>query len=201
MSRYAHWPGGSVVQRLRGSRPFVRRMRKGRTHQNVARDYDPGIGKYVESDPIGMRGGVNTYAYTLANPISYFDPFGLDVQMCRQPAFGWMPIDHQWIKTDTVERGMGDANGHLPGQQYGDTPGDHVVVTEHGGRSNESDASCKVVPNVDEKKVNEQLTLGRPLGTWGPFNQCQSFVHSVLENARYSPGATGRWSTGATGHW
>lgn len=49
-------------------------------HYNYFRDYDPGVGRYVESDPIGLSGGHNLYSYALANPITLIDPLGLDVR-------------------------------------------------------------------------------------------------------------------------
>jgi RHS repeat-associated protein len=45
---------------------------------NYFRDYDPQTGRYIESDPIGLAAGVNTYSYVRSNPISRIDPLGLE---------------------------------------------------------------------------------------------------------------------------
>ena len=48
---------------------------------NYFRDYEPGTGRYVESDPIGLEGGVNTFGYVGASPTRHVDAKGL-----------WVPI-------------------------------------------------------------------------------------------------------------
>ena len=46
------------------------------THYNFHRDYRPNAGRYVQSDPIGLEGGINLYGYAYQNPINNFDPDG-----------------------------------------------------------------------------------------------------------------------------
>lgn len=55
----------------------LRRTSSGRSVYNYFRDYDPVTGRYVQSDPIGLEGGLNTYLYAEANPLRYIDPYGL----------------------------------------------------------------------------------------------------------------------------
>jgi uncharacterized protein RhaS with RHS repeats len=53
---------------------------------NYSREYDPATGRYIESDPIGLEGGMNTYGYGGSNPISTSDPSGLLVAIVGHTA-------------------------------------------------------------------------------------------------------------------
>ncbi|MGE0373638.1 MAG: RHS repeat-associated core domain-containing protein [Gammaproteobacteria bacterium] len=52
-------------------------------HYNYFRDYDPTLGSFKQSDPIGIKGGLNTYAYAQHDPIRLIDGDGLKPYLFR----------------------------------------------------------------------------------------------------------------------
>lgn len=59
------------------------------TWQNGYRDYDSRLGRYLQSDPTGLWGGINTYAYAYARPTSNIDPLGLETGIAYKTIYRW----------------------------------------------------------------------------------------------------------------
>jgi len=132
----------------------------GSTYQNHLRDFDPTTDRYLESGPVGLAAGTDTYTYALENPIWLSDSDGLDVEICSRPADLPFPLnlfDHWWIKTSTVEAGMGPMNGQVPAQGgRSDRPYDPVQTVNHAGQSKAANAVCRVI------RVSPQLISSEP---------------------------------------
>ncbi|MES9821297.1 MAG: DUF2235 domain-containing protein [Candidatus Thiodiazotropha sp.] len=89
------------------------------TYYNYQRDYDPNTGRYLTSDPIGLKGGLNTYAYVAGNPISAIDPLGLLL----------FAFDGTWIDRDSTNPRMAiTSNVELFRQYYENANGLNSTV-------------------------------------------------------------------------
>ncbi len=66
-------------------------------HYNYYRDYDPRAGRYIQSDPVGLDGGINSYDYAGGNPSNAIDPGGLDWVIAMYDSTSGNPFGHLGI--------------------------------------------------------------------------------------------------------
>jgi RHS repeat-associated protein len=102
------------------------------SHYNYFRDFDPSIGRYIQSDPIGLNAGLNTFGYSDGSPLNRFDPWGLEG---AGPSFdGSKNGSESWLRSnncysyalnrsgalgDRLGRGGGLQPGGLSGKPFG----------------------------------------------------------------------------------
>jgi len=88
-------------------------------HYNYNRYYDPGTGRYVTADPIGLGGGINPFNFTSNNPVNKVDPLGLDAIVISGGQATYYNMNGNIIGTYQTSSGNGTASASQAG---GPTP-------------------------------------------------------------------------------
>ncbi|WP_308418914.1 RHS repeat domain-containing protein [Iodobacter violaceini] len=134
-------------------------------HYNYFRDYDPATGRYIQSDPIGLAGGINTYGYVGGNPVSYTDSRGLAA----------IP----WNVALPAAGTAAAADGPLP---VGDVVGVAIIVgTAIYNACEKTDNKCPPCKTVTGKIVPVGTIAYRPLDVI-PENEMQHGVYGSHHN-------------------
>lgn len=134
-------------------------------HYNYSRHYNPKTGRYLTSDPIGLAGGHNTYAYVANNPYRYNDPYGLA---------SW-PI-HGPVRDEVAQRlkdSVPNNTSPIPGKTREETI--ELLANEIADRiTNQEAIACKTSAQR-RKEVGERLLKelkddhpGYPWEQWQP---------------------------------
>jgi RHS repeat-associated protein len=144
-------------------------------HYNYFRDYDPVTGRYVESDPIGLAGGINTYAYTNGNPLRYTDPDGLlAIGDWREFVGGgldflknyWDMRQANWIGADRYFHCKANCEAAQRGS------GGEALACIVSDTREWWDLNVKGYPAVDSAGDQAANLFGRTVGTAGPVGTC-----------------------------
>ena len=144
---------------------------------NYFRTYNSDTGRYLQSDPIGLEGGLNTYGYVYQNSLKYVDPLGLDVTVCFYPdaAADYGHVGYG-VNSNTTY-GFTRENGGWAG----DTEGAIKPDNEHYSHNKRQCITIKTNEKQDSCILNEQENRTRWPGNYKLHRrQCTSYVQDAL---------------------
>lgn len=175
---------------------------------NMVRDYDSTVGRYVQSDLIGLSGGVNTFAYAFSTPLLSADPHGLRGWILRPVPIGppASPISGTNLDPSVTPQSGPDVSSILAGMWQtsealrGALPWNAAASTVQAVCNNGNDEECK--------RLNDNVQRAKAAtGALGKCKAGMSFGELAVRHKVWLEEATARsirdtkcWGGGDDGH-
>jgi RHS repeat-associated protein len=144
-----------------------------------ARMYSPGLGRFMQTDPIEYGGGMNLYNYVGSDPLNFIDPLGLlyqatfaDGTTCNFNVENGKVVDlNCWGGGGGGGGGYGDAiNGYI--DQNGVPPGDILVEAPRNAPLDPGIASWRPDPAFAEDETAQNKSEGIAIAAAKKIGRC-----------------------------
>lgn len=151
---------------------------------NVHRYRDTDSGRFIQADPLGLKGGdLSLYVLTRNNPLSFKDPLGLTVWLCNRQVVWYLGGvgNHSYFWNDQNKQCCGRDQGHDPlGNCKERGPGGDACVPITGSQGKEDG-----IMKCCQQTANQGTFLP-------PKNDCHTSVDRCLKDVGLpNPGAPG----------
>lgn len=164
------------------------------------RFYDPNVQRWMNRDPLGVRGGYNLYEFVGNRPNSAFDPKGLTIYVCSRKT-DWGKGNHTYFYDSSAPAGSGckscgmsSSSGSRGGSGSSSSSSssrckkDDCPNNGEGG-PNTPGTSCSQVPNSDGSTGQSIMNCCKNTansGMYRPKNNCHTAVERCLKQNGYN---------------
>ncbi len=141
-------------------------------HYNLNRYYNPELGRYMEPDPIGLKGGLNPYAYAGNDPVNQVDPTGLIIPQLASLAMIGLELNSLSQGEPPGARGARNAEAQVL-KNAADGARRETIVAERLAKENPSASiqNQQYLRTADAKIAKDPLT-----------REGRRVDHAVIEN-------------------